>query len=426
LTFEPKPENDFAEFIDVYFQRCRERFPKLRAIAGKWNFEDLIPGLSDFDTRFIVADDTTLDDWMTMSLNVGQVHTELALSRPQWARMLEHLPGINLTVSEITDPTTYYPEFGQWTFYHGDEAVIEYIGRYLAGKQWSKRDEAFFLKRFVTYFGPYQRGIDPPINLGKWESKYPLHSRFMHYFTPPVQAAVSIAKRRAVRGKADALHLARDLFGHPQVIDHLLDALHRHYEVPEYYAEPKLSEIERELEAYLHGVYAQLRHHVTLINVDPAESPEQVRSRIAAVPSDPIESFFSGARFCRLMKGRLLFYSQSIDWFDSAWLIRNELGRIVNNFHDMPLVAYGQIRFGRQMTPQEVLDRLTGDIVTAEDRQAVANFVREASAPIPQQQERPRARRVAAMFDPMLRVIERLRNDMQRFLTTSDHEVAHG
>jgi hypothetical protein len=426
VKFEPRPPNDFDEFISVYFKRCQERFDKLRAIAGKWTFEDLIPGLSDFDTRFVVADGAGFDDWIAMSLAVGRVHAELAGERPHWARMLEHLPGINLTISEITEPAAYYPEFGQWTFYQGDASAIERIETYLAGRAWTARDEAFFLKKFATYFGPYQRGIDPPINMGRWENKYPLHSRFMHYFTPPVQAAVSLVKRRAVRGKFDALRHARELFDRPEVIDRVLDIVERHYEVPQYCAEPRLGDVERELDDYLRDVYAQLARHVTLIDIDPVDTAEQVRSRIAAMPADPVAQFLTGARFCRLMKGRLLFYGQSIDGFDSAWLIRNELGRIVPSFYEAPLRAYGQLRFGRRVDPREVLERLTGEVITMEDRQAVAGFVRTAGAPIPEGQERARARQVAAEFDPMLRVLEDLRRDMHRMTSESDHEVTDG
>lgn len=426
MKFEPRPDNDFDEFIDVYFRRCRDRFGKLLAIAGKWTYEDLIPGLSDFDTRFIVADDTTLDDWMAMSLAVGEVHTELARARPAWARILEHLPGINLTVNEMTDPIGYYPEFGQWTFYQGDGPPIERVEAYLAGRPWTERDEGFHLKKFATYYGPYDRGIDPPINVGNWESKYPLHSRFMHYFTPPVQAAVSLIRRRAVRGKFDALRQARALFDQPEVIDRVLDAVDRHYEVPAYYVEPKLSEIERELEDYLRSVLAALPGHVSLIDVNPDDTPDKLRARIAAMPADPVEAFFSGARFCRLMKGRLLFYAESIDAFDSPWLIRNELGRIVSNFYETPLRACGQLRFGQQLGANEVLDRCTGEIVTAQDREAVAAFVGAARAPIPEGQERRCARQVAEVFDPMLRVIEALRGDMTRRIAESDCEVTDG
>ena len=50
MRFEKKPENDFARFIDAYFEECAAACPRIEGIAGKWTFEDLIPGLSDFDT----------------------------------------------------------------------------------------------------------------------------------------------------------------------------------------------------------------------------------------------------------------------------------------------------------------------------------------------------------------------------------------
>src|ERR1051325_4122897 len=73
MKFTPAPPNDFAEFIQTYFARCRERVPGIEANAGKWTFEDLIPGLSDFDTRFLVNDALSPRDWCQMSMEVGRV-----------------------------------------------------------------------------------------------------------------------------------------------------------------------------------------------------------------------------------------------------------------------------------------------------------------------------------------------------------------
>lgn len=72
ITFEPCPENDFKEFIEIYYAECKGRIPKIEAIAGKWTFEDLIPGMSDFDTRFICSNNMTVDDWCEMSTAVGK------------------------------------------------------------------------------------------------------------------------------------------------------------------------------------------------------------------------------------------------------------------------------------------------------------------------------------------------------------------
>lgn len=397
----------------MYHQRCLALVPNIRAVAAKWTFEDLIPGLSDFDTRFILDDGMATADWSAMSLAVGQVHTQMAHEFPRWARNLEHLPGLNLTVSEVTDPRLFYPEFQQWTLYEGDPRKVEVIESYLNAHVWSPADELYHLKKFATFCGPYQRGIDPPVNLGPWESKYPLHSRFMHYFAPPVQAAVSLVQRRNVRGKFEALRLARVLFPNPHVIDLLLDVvLARHYEVPELYEEPCLGELERALEGYLADAWASLEPHLTLVKPAHSDSRGDIRRKVATLPVDPVQTFFEGVKFSRLMKGRLLFYAQDILWFDSAWLVRNELGRIAANFHDKPLSIYGRVRFGRTMTPAEVLDAIRSDVITSEEADGMSRFAEVARRPTPPGQEKAHARAVADVYDHVLAVIEKLSADL--------------
>ena len=112
MNFAPKPPNEFNDFMTLYYESCRERIPQIQALAAKWSFEDLIPGLSDYDTRFIYQDDMTADDWCHTSKNIGEVHLAICNSHPRWARILEHLPGINLTWKEFTgcslsSPTAY-------------------------------------------------------------------------------------------------------------------------------------------------------------------------------------------------------------------------------------------------------------------------------------------------------------------------------
>lgn len=416
MKFQPKPPNEFPEFIETYFKRCQAVCPKILASAGKWEFEDLIPGLSDFDTRFIVADATTAEDWLHMSLAVGRVHTELAEERPHWARILEHLPGVNLTLSEILDPVFYYPEFGQWTFYHGDSQAIQMARSFLSKRRWSRRDELFHLRKFATYFGPYQRGIDPAVNLGTYENKYPLHSRLMHYFTPPVQSAVSLVHRRNYRGKLEALRVARSVFPNPEVIDLALDAVEGHYEFPAYYDEPKMAELERTLEMYLFSAYAALREMVTLIEVSPEDTPQELRNKLASVPEEPAESFFEGIRYCRFMKGRLLFYATPIPWFATAWLIRNELGRMTRYFYTQPLTIYGAVRYRKLMVPEDVLDSLSGEILSTQESAGMRKFSQVASLPVPEGEEKQHARRVADVLDPVILCLEKLKAELRPYL----------
>lgn len=412
MKFKPAPENTFLGFMREYHARCRQSVPKIRAVAAKWAFEDLIPGLSDFDTRFIVDDSMTSSDWAAMSLAVGQVHTTMCREFPHWARNLEHLPGVNLTIAEVIDDRLYYPEFSQWTFYEGDREIISHIEAELNKRKWSGRDEHHHLKKFALYCGPYQRGIDPPINLGRWENKYPLHSRFMHYFTPPVQAAVSLVLKRNVRGKLEALRLARELFEQKRTIDRLFDALNRHYEVPQLYAEPHLGDLERELERYLSGVWAKLADHVTLVRPDAGDDADQVKRKVSSVPSDPIQSFFESAKFCRLLKGRLLFYAQGIPHFDSTWLIRNEIGRATANFYTRPLTIYGKAGFGELLEPHEILRRLEGSILSADQVCGMRRFAEIAGQTIEPGRERSQAANVAEMFDVVPVVLGKLSDEM--------------
>jgi hypothetical protein len=412
VKFEPRPANDFLDFMHAYHARCEARVPAIRAVAAKWTFEDLIPGLSDFDTRFIVADGMRVPDWQRMALEVGRVHTEMCREFPHWARNLEHTPGVNLTVSELCDPRLFYSEFQQWTFYAGDAAAIAHVRGELAKHAWSPRDELHHLKKFAAFCGPYQRGIDPAVNLGPFEGKYPLHSRFMHYFAPPVQAAVSLALKQNMPGKLDALRKARDLFPHREVIDLILATLDEHYETPELYEEPRLTRLERELEAYLDAAWESLAPHVSLVRPERGDRSAEVRRKVAAVPVDPVHGFFESAKFGRLLKGRLLFYAESIPWFDTAWLIRNELGRIVVSFYATPLSIYGQVRFGEKLGPGPVLDRLTGGLISAEERDAMNRFAAVASEPIAPGKEREQSRRVAEVFDVVTPVTEALGADL--------------
>jgi hypothetical protein len=414
VRFEPEPPNDFHRFIDTYLERCRAVCPKLEAIAGKWTFEDLIPGLSDFDTRFIFADDTTVEEWLAMSIAVGQVHTRLAKEFPAWARILEHLPGLNLTRAEVMDPGIYYPEFQQWTYYRGEAGIIDAIRAYLAERPWRRRDEVFHLKKFATYYGPYLRGIDPAVNIGRWTNKYPLHSRFLHYFTPPLQSALSLVKRKGVCGKLDALRGAREVFPHPETIDLTLEAVDCHYEIPAYYQEPKLTEIERTLATYLKDACERFAEHVTVIDLGPADTPEQLKRKIAGIPVDPRERFFEGAKFCRFMKGRLLFYAEEIPWFETTWLIRNELGRIVNNFYDQPLTTFAMAWFGEKVPAVLVLDRLRGNVLPAEICDGVSRFIQVAQSPVSNGEEKMRARQVADVFEPIQIMLEILGTELSR------------
>jgi hypothetical protein len=408
VRFAPCPPNDFAEFIETYFVRCRERVPQIEANAGKWTFEDLIPGLSDFDTRFLVSDSMTARDWCAMSMEVGRVHLELAKERKDWARNLEHLPGVNLRWSELFDPQQFFTEFGQWSFYHGSEPRLQEARRHVTGHEWTRLDELYHWKKIAVYYGPYNRTIDPPINLGPFENKYSLHSRLMHYLAPPMHSAVCLMERQTTPGKLDAFRRARSLFPNPGTIDLALDLIARHYEEPHYLTEPGMTELDGKLESYLTEVAN------TLLPGSPLDCPRnptvaQLKHAVArASGAVSFAQLFENLKFGRLMKGRLWFYAQDILWFDSRLLIRNELSRIRNNFLETPVRLFARLAYGKDTTVERALELLEGDVLGREDIEACRRFAVAARPECPDAELKPRAAEIADVFDPFLCAMERL------------------
>jgi hypothetical protein len=411
VKFEPAPDNPFPAFLETYSTACGAVCPKLRAFAGKWNFEDLIPGLSDFDTRLIFAADTTGADWAAASLSVGRIHTRAVRDHPEWSRILEHLPGVNMTTSEVLDPHCYTPEMRLWTIYRGDLELPPLV--------WNAEDERFHLKKFAAYFGPYQRGIDPAVNLGRFESKYPLHSRYMHYFAPPVQAAVALYDQRPMRGKLDALRRAREIFPHSEVVDRVLAAIAAHYELPEDYEDRALAAIEHRLQAYLQSVLTVLAPCITLVTLTGNSTVTEVRETAAQAPATVHSSFFELTRFSRLMRGRLLFFAEDIPWFESAWLIRNELSRIGSWFYAQALRHYGSAAFGAVLSPEEVLKRVDPQVIPAALARGFQQFAAAASRPIEEGRERSAARCVADYMEPAQLAIEALTQDLRNRLAAA-------
>jgi hypothetical protein len=410
MRFPPLPENDFAEFIRVYYRECRTRYPRIEAIAGKWMFRDLLPGLSDFDTRFILADPMSADDWCALSEAVGEAHLYLCRKYPCWARNLEHLPGVNVAWSELVSERTYYPEYQQWTFYACEQPKrLATALEALAARPWDLKDEYFHLKRFCTFFGRYDRGIDPPINLGPHAVKYPLHSRLMHYFNPLAMATVCLVERRHLAGKLDAFERAELLFPGLRCWEMIWEILHAHYEIARYYEEPLLTHLEDALEEAARAFAERLLESTTLIPPVAGLDIAAWKAALAQAPIDPALVIFDSAKFARLMKGRLLFYARAPADFETEWLIRNELRRIGPNFFRVPFTTYWRLRSGEDVAdPAAILDRLRGDPLSTDEIAATHEFAQLASAPCASGQERSRAIEIAAVFDGFYHALHKI------------------
>jgi hypothetical protein len=425
MNFAPRPENDFVQFIDTYYQCCRSMFDSIEAIAGKWMYRDLIPGMSDFDTRFIVRDSMTTEDWCRMSTAVGDVHLMLCRKHPCWARNLEHLPGINVTWSELTAESSYYPEYNQWSFYHS--VVPHKVGstrEHLARRSWGIKDEYLYLKRFCGYYGRYNRSIDPPINLGVHQNKYPLHSRLMHYFTPAVQSAVCLLEKQGIAGKFDSLEIAQRRFpALEKCWNTVSEILHANYETPQWYREPQISQLEDQLENALQAISLELRPCLTLI---PKELGHDVRAWSEALKHAEIDAslvILESARFSRLMKGRLQFYAQAPAHFDAAWLIQHEVSRIGRNFFQTPFSLYWKIRTGEALSDATpILDKLRGaGLLTQTEAEATWELARLTADGCKDHHPRYRAAAVADVFDDFFKALNKVRDAVTEIETQSAH-----
>jgi hypothetical protein len=410
MKFAPKPENDFADYIRTYYRECRYRFDRIEAISGKWMFRDLVPGLSDFDTRFILNNQMTADDWCVMSSAIGAAHLALCQQYPAWARNLEHLPGVNLTWAELTAERSYYPEFRQWTFYHAEHpnrisAALDQFAR----RPWDIKDEYFHLKKFCLYYGRYDRAIDPPINLSVHSNKYPLHSRLMHYFSPPVLSAVCLLEQSTFGGKMDAFEWAARLFPKLRCWEMVSEILHANYETPTWYAEPDVTELEDALEEGLHALAKALRDSITLVPPQAGLDIAAWKSALQHAPLDPALVIFDNAKFARLMKGRLWFYVHAPPHFATGWLIQNELRRIGQNFFRTPFQTYWQIRAGERIeNPAAILDQLSGDPLTQTEIAATREFDRLTSTPVRPGAETGMAAAIVAVFDDFFRALHKI------------------
>jgi hypothetical protein len=400
-TFAPGPENDFAEFIRVYYEESRAQFDKIEAFAAKWRFEDLIPGLSDVDSRLICHDSMTVEEWCRLSSLLGELHLDLCCRYPQWARNLEHPPGAHLTWAELNAAGYYSPECHHWTFYHSQQPdKVQAVIQSLAARPWDSVDEHFYLSKFCAYYGRYDRALDPPINLGAHADRHPLHSRIMHYFNPPVHAAVCLLKRHHFAGKWEAFAAAAQICPELRCWNMAQEILAADYRTPQWVREPLLTELEDELETALQALETRLREVITLIPREAGTDVATWKQALQAVPVDPARVVFDRYKFARLVKGRLWFYLHAPAHFEALWLIQNELGRLGDYYFRTPFRTYWQARTGEMVEdPTTILDELRGELLTDADIAAVREFVRLTPRQWEVGRERETTAEIVAIFD---------------------------
>ena len=256
------------------------------------------------------------------------------------------------------------------------------------------------------YYGRYDRTIDPAINLGVHANKYPLHSRIMHYFTPPMHSAMILLHRKHFVGKFEALEIAAQCFPELKCWEIIWEILGADYKTPKWYEEPYLTELEDVLEEALGIIAIALRDVVTLVPNELGANVKAWRGAVAGVQVDRALRIVDSAKFSRLMKGRLRFYANAPPLFDNIWLIRNELGRIGNNLLSVPMGIYWSILTGQQMDDVGMtLEKLRGGLLSNDEIDIAKYFHCLTSGPLKEGTECQVARDIVGIFDDYYAVL---------------------
>ena len=265
------------------------------------------------------------------------------------------------------------------------------------------------MNKFCLYFGRYDRKIDRPINLGVHANKYPLHSRLMHYFTPPLHSAMMILQKRYLVGKFEALEAATERFPRLRCWDLLWEILHDNYETPKWYQEPHVSELEDMLEEALVAIAEALREEITLVPKEAGTDIAAWKKALAQVDMDPELLILDSSKFSRLMKGRLYFYAHAPQHFDYIWLIQTELGRIGTLFFTTPFRLYWQLLTGETVEdPVDILDNLRGDPLSDAEVEATKEFHRLTPGHWQEGKERELTLAIVEVYDDFYRALVKI------------------
>jgi len=408
-SFKDWSPREFFELAELLGQRWSAALPFFAVAVAKWRYEDLIPGLSDLDPR-VLCRDIGADEWLALDHITAEIQLEILWEYPEWSRKLEHTPGVCMTLSEIFDPLLYQPEMRQWSYYYGDREVYHQIKGYLRGRPWGERDERFHLARWLMFWGPYNREIDPPINVAAAaEPKYALHSRAMHYFVPALQAALSIVGREAVGGKRETLYRWLSRYPHESVLDEVAHMLEVHYEVVALYDRDALYAFEDRCFAFLQKIAPLVLDAVTAVPLPGKATTDDLRAHYRAQSPDPLQTMFTGVKYARIRTGRWHIYLHAPQYFATHWLFVNEILQMGAYFTRPFFSALACLYWGEAaMTIEETLARLQEQALSADEANVVLQVFEVAHGGSDHDSARERVEKAMPLFPTYYRILERL------------------
>jgi hypothetical protein len=364
--------NAFQEFAHCLYEETKKAVPQFSSLWAKWDREDLIPFLSDFDSRLVCRSGMMPEHWVELDRVTGELHLDITRRHPEWARILEHTPGVTVTHEEVLDESLFHPETQQWSLYLGDHEWYPVVEDYHQTRVWGRRHEFYFLKRFLYFYGPYIHGIDPPINLGQYEHKYALHSRFWHYFVPALQAALSLVERRSVRGKFETLDGWLEHFPAEPILLKVQAGVQAHYEMPELTDQAALLKLEEDLHLFLQKVMEVVKESITIVDTRGPIDIRRYKQEMQETPVDPMMIIYDGVRFSRIRKGRYYFYLNSPDFFSADRLVASEIKWLQDYFTEPLFKAYGKLRLGQSNYDLEgILGDLRGRLIVEQEEMLI-------------------------------------------------------
>ena len=314
----------FGQVAGTIGEALGGEFPHVVALVAKWDAADLVPGLSDMDFRVICRDGTTPEDWVHIDRTAGRIHLEMVRTHPEWNRINEHTAGAGMTVAEVADERFHNPEYAIWSLWWGRGDWLEKVKAQIAARSFSATDEHLHLSKFLNYYGPYQVGIDPGINLGPMAPKYPLHSRCWHYFSPPMLSAASLLFRRNLTGKRESLGWLRDNGFITEQVDAVLEQVNAHYETPELSDAGRLETFEKKLLTAFEQLLPRLLSSIEHLDIARTAPWPAVKQQLAAIVPDPVGQLMDYLRWTRIRAARYYFYINAPEHFQTALLLKEE------------------------------------------------------------------------------------------------------
>ena len=315
----------FQSVADTLAEGLERSSSHFVGVAGKWARKDLVPGLSDLDSRIICDGETSADDWVEIDRVIGEVHLDMVRRHPEWNRINEHTAGAAMSISEVMDERFYNPEYPVWDVWTGPKEWLNELKAYVLKRPFGHSDEHFHLSRFLGFFSPYIHGIDPAVNLGEFEPKYALHSRCWHYFAPPMLSAASVMAGRNFESKRDGIEWLTENGPIREQAGEVLRQVDAHYETEELDDEQRLLRFEEFLHKGFIAVYPVICSSLRHLEVDPSAEISTVKKRLGEKQPTTSEMLMENLRWARTRAARYFFYSHAPEHFEVEHFMAAEM-----------------------------------------------------------------------------------------------------